>query len=91
MKEGKTRSNIKHRKHGNSKRPTSPPEPGRPITSIDCKPDPVLVAVAKMRAEMPAMLENMKMMAELTKAKYDALKANGFTDEQALELSKTIM
>ena len=30
-------------------------------------------------------------MTEPTTAKYEALKAEGFTDEQALELSKTIM
>lgn len=30
------------------------------------------------------------MMAEITRIKFDALKAQGFTDAQALELSKTV-
>lgn len=40
--------------------------------------------------QMPQMIANMTLVAQLTRAKYDALIVEGFTPEQALELSKTI-
>jgi hypothetical protein len=47
-------------------------------------------AMRKMAAEMPILIENVKMLAQLQRAKFDALKDVGFTDEQALELCKNL-
>jgi len=47
-------------------------------------------AMRKMAAEMPILIENVKMLAQLQRAKFDALKDSGFTDEQALELCKNL-
>lgn len=43
-------------------------------------------SVKELREMMPAMLEHAELMARLWKAKFDHLKAAGFTDEQALQL-----
>jgi hypothetical protein len=40
--------------------------------------------------EIPNMIEHIQIMAQLTKVKYDALIAEGFTETQALELCKII-
>lgn len=47
-------------------------------------------AVRRLRAELPVLMEHMAMMAELQKAKFDALKRNGFSDDHALELCKSV-
>ena len=47
-------------------------------------------AVRQMWANLPALLEHTALMAELQKAKFDALTRNGFTDSQALELCKSV-
>lgn len=45
-------------------------------------------ALKEVRENMPAILENIALQAQMTKAKYDALIKNGFTAEQAIELCK---
>jgi len=49
-----------------------------------------LEMVRKMREELPIWREYLTIQAQMTKAKFDALKAEGFSDQQALELSKTL-
>lgn len=52
------------------------------------KPNELKEAIKQLRSTMPELIEHMKLMAELTKAKYDALIEQGFLPEQAIELSK---
>lgn len=47
--------------------------------------------IRKMKEDLPLMKEYLQLAAELTKAKYEALKAQGFTPAEALELSKTLV
>ena len=54
------------------------------------KPNMTKDMVRKLRSELPVMIEYMAVMAELQRAKFDALKSQGFTDEQALELCKQV-
>lgn len=44
--------------------------------------------VEAMRQNLPHFIEHVKMIAELSKAKYDACIEQGFDENQALELSK---
>jgi hypothetical protein len=62
------------------------------IVVLDGGKTPNLTAEAlrEMRANMPLFLEHMAMMAELQRAKFDALKKNGFTDAQALDLCRSV-
>lgn len=39
-------------------------------------------------SDMDDLIESMILLARLTRAKYDALLSNGFTEHQALELCK---
>ena len=48
--------------------------------------DDLKAAVAAMQRELPAFIENAKIIAKIRKASYDALIGEGFTPEQALEL-----
>ena len=41
-----------------------------------------------VKSTMPETIEHLVLMAKLSKIKYDALIEEGFTPEQALELSK---
>ena len=43
-----------------------------------------------VQQDLTAIIEGVVLNAKITKAKYDALIIEGFTKEQALELSKTI-
>ena len=47
-------------------------------------------AMRKFQEEMPNILENMALIANLTKAKYDSLVKEGFTPTQAIELCKKL-
>ena len=52
------------------------------------KPNELKEAIKIMKEEMSELIEHTKLMAQLTKVKYDALVEQGFTPEQAIELSK---
>ena len=43
-----------------------------------------------VQQDLSAIIEGVILNTKITRAKYDALIAEGFTKEQALELSKTI-
>lgn len=43
-----------------------------------------------MREQMPVMMEFFEIQAKLRRAKFDALKKEGFTDEQAVEFCRAI-
>ena len=62
------------------------------ITSIEGsnKPNPTADAIRQMKANLPELLMHMTTLAVLQKAKFDALRKEGFNDAQALELSKNI-
>lgn len=48
-------------------------------------------AIRKFRENIPIIIEHQLLMAQLHKAKFDALKAEGFDDAQALELCKVLL
>ncbi|MGJ8685837.1 MAG: hypothetical protein ACSHWQ_00050 [Spongiibacteraceae bacterium] len=56
------------------------------ITPI--KQDKFAQTVAEMRDKMPSYLEFVELDAKIRRAKYKALIAEGFTPDQALELTK---
>ena len=47
-------------------------------------------AIRQLRDGLPDMIEFYSIYAEMIHAKFEALKSQGFTEEQALELSKTL-
>lgn len=47
-------------------------------------------AIQTMKDQLPMILESIEIHAQLTRAKFDGLVKQGFTPEQALELSKTL-
>jgi hypothetical protein len=47
-------------------------------------------SLEKMREQLPILIEHMGIMAKLTMAKYNALREEGFSDVQAIELCKVI-
>ena len=53
-------------------------------------PDKLKESMIDMKAKMPIFIENIFLLVQLTRAKYNALLAEGFTEAQALELSKTL-
>jgi len=48
------------------------------------------IAVARMKKELPMILEFVKIMAQLRKAGYDALIKEGFNEQQALCLCENL-
>lgn len=46
--------------------------------------------VKTLRENMPAILDAMPLIARATRAKYLALLKEGFTEQQAIELSKSL-
>ena len=51
-------------------------------------PDEMRDELRKLQANIQTVLESQAIVAQITRAKYDALTAQGFTQEQALELCK---
>ena len=49
-----------------------------------------LEAIRQFRECLPILIEHTQLMAKLHKAKFDALKTEGFDDAQALELCKVV-
>lgn len=47
-------------------------------------------AIETMKKEMSNTIELMKIMATLQRVKYEALRGEGFSPEQAIELSKDV-
>lgn len=53
-------------------------------------PNMTAEAVRQLRANLPALMDHAVLVAELQRVKFDALKSQGFTDAQALELCKSV-
>ena len=51
-------------------------------------PDEMRDELRKLQANIQTVLESQAIVAQITRAKYDALITQGFTQEQALELCK---
>ena len=60
------------------------------VVEIKIPPTAVQMGATEMRRNMDDMIEGGRMMAKLLRAKYLALVDEGFTEKQALELSKTL-
>lgn len=54
------------------------------------KPNVMKEGLRNMIENLPTLIEHMKIMSKLHKAKFDALKAEGFSDAEALELCKVV-
>lgn len=52
-------------------------------------PSKLRESLADMREQMPALLEYVVMTAQLTRARYNALRKEGFTEKQAIELCRS--
>lgn len=63
---------------------------GLKVVEIKIPPSASELNVEQMRGDMGGMIEGSKMLAKLLRAKYLALIDEGFTKEQALELSKKL-
>ena len=53
-------------------------------------PNPSADAMRSFAAEIPALLGHMRLMAQLHHAKFVALRTEGFSETQALELCKSV-
>lgn len=62
----------------------------KPILPGLAAPNLTKESLQKMRADLPVLTEYMTLYAAVIKAKYDALRTEGFTEQQALELCRWI-
>lgn len=62
---------------------------GDNIKKVDFKSDEASAALEILKREIGTMVEYQALLAQVHKASYDAHIAQGFTEEQALELCKT--
>ncbi len=60
------------------------------VVEIKIPPTASQMGVEDMRRNLDDMIEGGQMMAKLLRAKYLALLDEGFTEKQALELSKSL-
>lgn len=51
-------------------------------------PDKVRESMRNLQASLPAILEGQMLLAQVTRAKFEALLAQGFSEAQAIELCK---
>lgn len=51
--------------------------------------DKARLALAELRDSLPIQIEYVVMTAQLTRAKFNALRKEGFTEAQAIELCRT--
>lgn len=58
------------------------------IRQIPTKPDEFAAAIEGMRRNLDNFIEHAKLTAAIKRAYFDALVKEGFTPEQALELTK---
>lgn len=58
------------------------------IRQIPTKPDEFAAAIEGMRRNLDNFVEHAKLTAKIKRAYFNALVAEGFTPEQALELTK---
>jgi len=54
------------------------------------KPNVMKEAIRNMTENLPMLIEHATLMAKLHRAKFLALKAEGFSDQEALELCKVV-
>lgn len=60
------------------------------LIPIETKPNEVRAALEEMKRGMDDQIKIIKLLAELRRAKYQAHIDQGFSEDQALELCKTI-
>lgn len=60
------------------------------IREIEQKPDELMGAVQSVKRNIGAYLEMADVMADIRRAHYDAYIRRGFTEDQAIELSKKV-
>lgn len=58
------------------------------LVELPSKYSEMAAATAELRKQLPAMIEYTKIIAEIKWSAYQNLIENGFTEDQALELSK---
>lgn len=50
--------------------------------------DELVLALRAMREKLPMMIEHQQLEAQITRAKFNALVKEGFTESQAIELCR---
>ena len=62
------------------------------VTALDGgnKPNIMKEAIRNMTENLPMLIEHAALMAKLHRAKFLALKAEGFSDQESLELCKVV-
>jgi len=65
--------------------------PGAPPPNLSAdQMKKMIEAGQRLMEQMPALIDFFKISAKLTRAKFDALKKEGFNDQQALELCRIL-